>query len=56
MADCHVAAPARDVVRYETKVFQSGFGSNKSPYMGYPTKENRQRWEDLYQGELIQFD
>ena len=43
-------APAKDAVRYETKVFSAGFGGDKGEYMGPPTKENRLAWDRLYQG------
>ncbi|THC87813.1 hypothetical protein EYZ11_012739 [Aspergillus tanneri] len=41
-------SPARDVIRYKTTVFDSGF-ERKTKYMGPPTEENEQAWEDLYQ-------
>ncbi|KAJ5087929.1 hypothetical protein N7456_011545 [Penicillium angulare] len=41
-------SPARDAVRYETVVFDSGIASGRTKYQGYPTEENIKAWEDLY--------
>ncbi|PKY07907.1 hypothetical protein P168DRAFT_286080 [Aspergillus campestris IBT 28561] len=45
-------SPAKDAIRYETKVFSHGFGGDKSEYMGPPTQENILAWDRLYQAGI----
>ncbi|KAH2592973.1 hypothetical protein KXW19_002273 [Aspergillus fumigatus] len=42
------AAPAQDAIRYKNVVFNSGWGDQKSIYMGPPSEENNQAWDDLH--------
>ncbi|KAH3297195.1 hypothetical protein KXV87_005373 [Aspergillus fumigatus] len=41
-------APAQDAIRYKNVVFNSGWGDQKSIYMGPPSEENNQAWDDLH--------
>lgn len=43
-------APAQDAIRYKNVVFNSGWGDQKSIYMGPPSEENNQAWDDLHVG------
>ncbi|RHZ47801.1 oxidase ustYa family protein [Aspergillus thermomutatus] len=43
-----VYSPAQDVIRYKNVVFNSGWGDQKSVYMGPPSKENNKAWGDLH--------
>ncbi|PKX97279.1 oxidase ustYa family protein, partial [Aspergillus novofumigatus IBT 16806] len=45
-------APVQDLVQYETRVFDSGFGKHTTKYMGPPDEENNKHWEDLYQAGI----
>ncbi|PKY03303.1 hypothetical protein P168DRAFT_319831 [Aspergillus campestris IBT 28561] len=47
-----IYSPVQDLIRYKTRVFDSGFGNHTTKYMGRPTKQNRQSWEDLYQAGI----
>ena len=42
-------APAQDVVEYKLVPFNSGFDHAAMKYMGYPTHEIDDSWNDLYQ-------
>ncbi|KAJ8218522.1 hypothetical protein LV164_000389 [Aspergillus fumigatus] len=41
-------APAQDAIRYKNVVFNSGWEDQKSIYMGPPSEENNQAWDDLH--------
>ncbi|GFF57926.1 hypothetical protein IFM61392_05424 [Aspergillus lentulus] len=43
-----VYSPAQDVVRYKNVVFNSGWGDQKSIYMGPPSEENNKAWDDIH--------
>ncbi|KAH1509657.1 hypothetical protein KXX25_004683 [Aspergillus fumigatus] len=43
-----VYSPAQDAIRYKNVVFNSGWGDQKSIYMGPPSEENNQAWDDLH--------
>ncbi|GFF55726.1 hypothetical protein IFM58399_10144 [Aspergillus lentulus] len=45
-------SPVQDLVRYETRVFDSGFGNHTTKYMGPPTEETEKHWENLYQAGI----
>jgi len=42
------SAPVNHLVEYHTVNVSTGF-MTKTPYMGFPTDETDQLWEDLYQ-------
>lgn len=46
-----VPAPVSPAVSYDTVVFSSGFGIEKSPFQGQPTEVNDRLWQDLYDCE-----
>jgi hypothetical protein len=46
-------APAQDVLRRKDIVFTNGFGRGRTAYMGPPSPERDQAWEDLYQCKSI---
>ncbi|KAH7060464.1 hypothetical protein B0J12DRAFT_565822, partial [Macrophomina phaseolina] len=41
-------APVNELITYENVLFTSGFGWMRTPYMGSPTPEREQLWNDLY--------
>ncbi|KAF7168197.1 hypothetical protein CNMCM5623_001267 [Aspergillus felis] len=43
-----VYSPAQNVIRYKNIVFNSGWGDQKSIYMGPPSEENNKAWDDLH--------
>jgi Mycotoxin biosynthesis protein UstYa len=47
-------APAQHLLKYESKVFKSGFGGDIDPrYHGAPSPELDANWDDLYNCELF---
>ncbi|PLB53919.1 hypothetical protein P170DRAFT_344221 [Aspergillus steynii IBT 23096] len=45
-------APAQDVVRYETVVFNRSIAPDLTEFQGYPSDKNNKAWEDLYQAGM----
>ncbi|KAL4982440.1 hypothetical protein BDW68DRAFT_195347 [Aspergillus falconensis] len=46
-------SPANRILRYKTQTFSSGFGDERTPYMGPPTDAYDEAWEDLYNYGII---
>ncbi|KAF9453956.1 hypothetical protein P691DRAFT_770961 [Macrolepiota fuliginosa MF-IS2] len=42
-------SPAQDIIEYEVKVFNEGFGEHTSIYQQGPSPEVDEAWEDMYQ-------
>jgi hypothetical protein len=42
------AAPANEAVRYRDVTFAAAFGTDISPYQGWPDDHKDEIWEDLY--------
>jgi len=47
-----MAAPAQDIIRYESKVFTSGFGDQKTKYMGNSFEADAE-WLKLYPRTVV---
>lgn len=47
-ADLITLAPANEAIEYEKRVFNEGASIQFSPYMGEPTDEMDDAWENLY--------
>lgn len=45
----HFIAPAQSAIRYKNIAFTAGIDGDFSPYQGWPSKENDQLWEELFQ-------
>ncbi|KAG4438913.1 hypothetical protein IFR05_005593 [Cadophora sp. M221] len=43
-----VYSPVKDIITYKNVVFTTGFGPNRTPYMGNLTSERETLWDDLY--------
>ncbi|KAL4993635.1 hypothetical protein BDV10DRAFT_198160 [Aspergillus recurvatus] len=46
-------SPANRILRYKPQTFSSGFGDERTPYMGPPTDAYDRAWEDLYNYGII---